>query len=95
MEFKELEIIKSKDLTKKYTAVIQEIGGSRSKYFVDFGDINKPHFRDSTKLKLYSRMDDSNGNGNTKENFYNEIKKRNLKIKKFTPLYFMSKYLYS
>ena len=89
MEYKEIDIIKSKDSKFKYTAVIQNLRGER--FFVNFGDINKNHYRDSTKLKLYSRLD----NEKTKTYFYNDISKRGLTIKKFSPLYFMCKYLYS
>lgn len=91
MEYKEIDIIKSKDSKIKYTAIIQNLKGER--FFVNFGDINKNHYRDSTKLKLYSRLDTNNDK--TKTDFYNEISKRKILIKKFSPLYFMAKYLYS
>lgn len=90
-EYKELEIIKSKDLNKKYTAIIQD--NKFNKHYVDFGDVKKPHFRDSTNLKLYSRLDTNDEK--TKQLFYHEISRRGMYIKKFTPLYFMAKYLFS
>ena len=89
-EYNEIDIIKSKNPQKKYTAIIQD--NKMNKIYVDFGDITKPHFRDSTKLKLYSRLDTNNEN--TRHLFYNEISKRGVYIKKFSPLYFMAKYLY-
>jgi len=48
-EYKELEIIKSKDLSKKYTAIIQD--NRFNKHYIDFGDVKKPHYRDN-KLKI-------------------------------------------
>jgi hypothetical protein len=92
MEYKEIDIVKSKDPRMKYTAIIQR-ERSNERYFVNFGNIDKNHYRDSTPLKLYSRLDTLNEN--TKSQFYNEISKRKLNIKKFSPLYFMAKYLYS
>ena len=90
-EYKELEIIKSKDLSKKYTAIIQD--NKFTKYYVDFGDITKPHYRDTTKLKLYSRLDTNNDH--TKFLFNKAISDRGIYVKKFSSLYFMMKYLFS
>ena len=47
--YKELDIIKSKNLAKKYTAILIDSKGK--KYYIDFGDSSKGHYQDRTKLK--------------------------------------------
>ena len=54
-EYKEIDIIKSKNLAKKYTAILIDSKGK--KYYIDFGDSSKGHYQDRTKLKHFSYMD--------------------------------------
>ena len=89
--YKELDIIKSKNLAKKYTAILIDSKGK--KYYIDFGDSSKGHYRDDTKIKHYSHLDlcyTSRG-----QQLQELFKEKNNFIKKFTPLYFSAKYLWA
>jgi len=89
-QYKEIDIIKARDTKKKYTAIVQDNRGQ--KYYIDFGDSSKGHYRDDTKIKHYSHLDlcyTSRG-----QELQELFKQKNNFIKKFTPLYFSAKYLW-
>ena len=89
-EYKEIDIIKSKNPAKKYTACVQDTKGK--KYFIDFGDSSKGHYQDRTKLKHYSYMDMCYTNMG--QQLQKQFAEKNTQIKKFSPLYFSGKYLW-
>lgn len=90
-EYKEIDIIKSKNQAKKYTAILIDSKGK--KYFIDFGDSSKGHYQDRTKLKHYSYMDMCYTNMG--QQLQKQFAEKNTQIKKFSPLYFSAKYLWS
>jgi len=91
LTYRELDIIKARDTKKKYTAIVQDNQGK--KYYIDFGDSSKGHYRDDTKLKHYSHLDLCYTNYG--QQMLNDFKEKNNFIKKFSPLYFTAKYLWA
>ena len=89
--YKELDIIKSKNLAKKYTAILIDSKGK--KYYIDFGDSSKGHYQDRTKLKHYSYMDMCYTNMG--QQLQKQFAEKNTQIKKYSPLYFSAKYLWA
>lgn len=91
MEYKEIDIMKARNPTKKYTAIVQDNKGQ--KYYIDFGDSSKGHYRDDTKIKHYSYMDLCYTHHG--QQIQKQFSEKNTHIKKFTPLYFSAKYLWA
>jgi hypothetical protein len=54
--FKHIRFERSRTRGKKYDAIIEDKVTKRQQR-VPFGDVNYQHYRDSTGLKLYSRLD--------------------------------------
>ena len=54
--FRHIRFERSKTRGKKYDSIIEDKITKRQQR-VPFGDVNYQHYRDSTGLKLYSRLD--------------------------------------
>ena len=54
--FRHIRFERSRTKGKKYDAIIEDKVTKRQQR-VSFGDVNYQHYRDSTNLKLYSRLD--------------------------------------
>ena len=61
-----INIQKSDNKGKKYTAVIQQKPSGKIKY-IHFGALGYPQYKDSTKLKLYKKYD--HGDKKRKDNY--------------------------
>ena len=76
MEENILEIIKSKNINKKYTAIIIN-NNTGNKREISFGARGYKQYKDSTKLKLYSKS--NHFNNKRRENYYLRFSKTKFK----------------
>jgi len=96
MDKKQLyKIIKSKAKNKKYAVYVLKNGKKKK---INFGDIRYKHFKDTTPLKLYSKLD--HGDKERRKRYLKRAKGIKLKNGKFAYLdknqanYYAVKYLW-
>lgn len=75
---------------KKYNAILSHVVGKRVRYKrVPFGDRRYQQYKDSTPLKLYSKLD--HGDSDRRKRYYS---RHGLKAKKYSAKWFSHRYLW-
>jgi hypothetical protein len=88
-DYKLVRFEKSKAKNKKYAAILKDKEGKERR--VNFGDIRYEHYKDSTPLKLYSKLDH---NDKERRRLYRARHKGYLDKDKYSPAYFSWFYLW-
>jgi len=87
--FRHIRFERSKTRGKKYDAIIEDKVTKRQQR-VSFGDVNYQHYRDSTGLKLYSRLD----HNDPKRRANYKARHENTRHKKFSASWYADRFLW-
>ena len=87
--FRHIRFERSKTRGKKYDAIIEDKVTKRQQR-VSFGDVNYQHYRDSTGLKLDSRLD----HNDPKRRANYKARHENTRHKKFSASWYADRFLW-
>jgi len=87
--FKHIRFERSKKMGKKYDAIIEDKITKRQ-IRIPFGDVNYEHYRDTTGLKLYSRLD----HNDTKRRAAYKARHELTRHKKYSASWYSDNYLW-
>ena len=88
--FRFIKFQKSKTKFKKYDGIIEDVK-TRRRQTVPFGDVRFEQYRDSTGLKLYSRLD--HNDEKRRQNYL--ARHESTRHKKWSPSWFSSVFLWN
>lgn len=87
--FKHIRFERSRTKGKKYDAIIED-KVTRRQQRVPFGDVNYQHYKDSTGLKLFSRLD----HNDPKRRANYKARHEKTRHKKFSASWYADRYLW-
>ena len=88
--FRHIRFERSRTRGKKYDSIIEDKITKRQQR-VPFGDVNFQQYRDTTGLKLYSRLD----HNDPKRRAAYKARHENTRHKKFTPSWYADRFLWT